>query len=80
MDMSRLSAEEKRLRDWQHFVQTEEIDDDVKQEFRETLKAFRNLLAKIWEQESVSEDDVNNLGDMRRRLTQLMEEARLHAR
>lgn len=80
MDLSRLSAEEKRLKDWQHFIDSEDMNPDVKNTFRDEIKAFRNLLARLWEQESVSEQDQHQLLDMRRKLSQLMEEARLLSR
>ncbi|MCB0329136.1 MAG: hypothetical protein KDD70_05720 [Bdellovibrionales bacterium] len=84
-DLSGLSRRQKRLKDWSHFLETEVSNSnlnnsEIRVQLTDTLKLYRNLIAKCWESESISRDDSASLTDLERQLEQLTEDARLLAR
>ena len=68
------------LRKITRFLEQEVTDDSVRLQMSETLKLYRNLIAKCWEDEAVSEDDGGSISTLERQLEQLAEDARLEAR
>jgi len=79
MDLSRLTARQKRLNDWDKYlseqgnVQTEAL----RAEIVTSLQEYRNVLASCWENNSLTAADEDKLRDIERDLERLHEQARL---
>ena len=80
MDLRSLTRKQKRLKDWTNFLEQEVVDDATRVSLTNELKNYRNLLAKVWEEERVSEEDEASIDDLERRIEQLADDARLLAR
>ena len=79
MDLATLTTKHKRFQDWSKFLQSELLSESLRLRTEDTLKAFRNVLAKCWESENVTPEDAQHIEDLERQLEQLNEEARLVA-
>ena len=79
MDLSRLAARQKRLKDWTAFLDQVHRE-ELRVEILDTLKLYRNQLAKCWEQETVPQEDYKHLFDLERELERLNEKARVTVR
>jgi len=79
MDFRRLAAKQKRIQEWTSAVQRTDVREDLRAEFVELLKEYRNLIAKCWEAEAVAENEASRLKILERRLQQMNEEARFFA-
>lgn len=77
MNLDRLAACQKRILAWQDFLETHEISNSVRLKTLDTIKEYRNLLVRCWEQNRITDEDVNHLNDLERRLEGLNEDARL---
>lgn len=79
MDLARISARQKRYRDWEEYlsepsnVQT----DELRSRITNTLQEYRSVLTSCWENSSVNEADEHKLQDLERELDRMHEEARL---
>lgn len=80
MDMTRIAAQQKRLRYWNEVLKKGIQDEALKLRFVDTVKLFRNLLARAWERGELLEEDITRLNDLTRQIEQLEEESRLFAR
>ena len=80
MKLSDLSRKQKRIQEWSSFLQEEKIDEDRRANFVEMLKSYKNLIAKCWESDLISEEDQKRILDWERRLEQCFDDARLVAR
>ena len=80
MNLRALSRKQKRLKDWSQFLESEVKHHEIRVQMADTLKLYRNLLAKCWESETVSEEDDATIQDLERQLEQMTEDARLLAR
>ncbi len=80
IDLQSLTRKQKRVKDWSELLAAGVPHTELKNAFTEKLKLFRNLLAKCWESEKISEEDEMQLEDLERQLEQLAEETRLAAR
>ena len=80
MNLSELPRKQKRIQEWSRFLREEKLDEDLRLHFVEKLKSYRNLIAKCWESDSVSDEDQGRISDWERQLEQCFEEARLVAR
>lgn len=76
MKLHSFAEKQKRLKSWTTFSQTEVHDESLRLKFVDTLKLYRNLMARCWEQEKITEEDVVELEDLERRLESLNEQAR----
>ena len=76
MELKLLAKKQKRLLFWTEFVESEVHDEQVRHETLATLKEYRELLARCWEAEAVSEDSQAQLEDLERKLEALNELAR----
>ena len=77
MDLSLLAVKQKRLANWQRVLQEQVVNADLKRTFFDSLKAYRNLLTKIWREGTVTGETAQELADLERTLDQLDERARL---
>lgn len=71
MELSDLASKQKRVQHWTAFVGSEVMPEELKARFIEALKCYKNLLAKVWQQSSISDDDVRHFEDLERRLQEL---------
>lgn len=79
MDLSSLTAKQKRLFDWTQSLSTPFPTDALRLKMEDTLKLYRNVLAKCWEAETITSDDEATINDLERQLEELSDEARLLA-
>lgn len=75
--LARLAARQKRASDWDNFLQTEVQDPEVKEKTAETLKQYRALLARCWEENRITGGEEQQIRDFERQLEFLNEEARV---
>lgn len=80
MDLRSLTRKQKRLKDWTAYLESEVSDKATKLSMTEELKLYRNLLAKVWEEEKITEEDQAEIEDLERKIEQLADDARLLAR
>ncbi|MCB0320699.1 MAG: hypothetical protein KDD60_07205 [Bdellovibrionales bacterium] len=80
MQFHTLSRKQKRLNFWTQFLEHEVHNDSLRLNMSDELKVLRNLLARCWEAQSVSNEDLSSIVDQERKLEQLAQEARLSAR
>ncbi len=79
MDLSSLTAKQKRLFDWTQSLNNPYPTDTLRLKMEDTLKLYRNVLAKCWEAELITPHDEAAINDLERQLEELSEEARLLA-
>ena len=77
MELSSLARKQKRIKDWSTYLEEHVFDEGLKRRTSETLQQYRNLIAKCWEQERISESDELHLVSLERELEELNEEARM---
>jgi len=77
MQLSELSAKQKRAHSWEIFLKSEVRSEDLRLRFVQSLNAYRALLAKCWEQGAISATDLHAIQTAERELEDLDEEARL---
>ncbi len=80
MELSRLSARQKRIQEWsRHLSDNHYWNESLKVRFVDTLKDYRNLLAKFWESGVFGKSEDSQLADLERQLEQLFNESRLRS-
>jgi hypothetical protein len=78
MELRELSRKQKRLNDWSQFLKSETTcTTPLGTQMAELLKRYRNLLARCWEEEFISENEQHALEDLERQLQQTMNDLRL---
>jgi len=77
MKLSQLAAKQKRVRDWSQFLETQVQPDDLKVRTSSRLKEYRNLLARCWQEQVITEKDEFAILSLERELVKLNEEARV---
>jgi len=77
MDLSQLAAKQKRVKDWSNFLENEVQPSDLKGRTASKLKEYRNLLARCWQDQEISEKDELAILSLERDLVRLNEEARM---
>ena len=77
MDLSRIAAKQKRLKTWTDFAHSDVQCEALKLKILDSLKDYRNLLAKCWENSAVSDIDMTKLEGLERELSDLNEQARM---
>lgn len=80
MKLSSLASKQKRAKDWEEFVKTEEVSEELCARTVEAVRDFRAVLARCWEKREITEADAAEIADRERRLEILNEEARLVAK
>ncbi|RMG41099.1 MAG: hypothetical protein D6719_09210 [Candidatus Dadabacteria bacterium] len=78
MELSELAARQKRLKFFSRILPHSLSDSRLKERAAELLNSYRNLLAKVWETQSITEDDRLKLLSLERELEELTEAARLN--
>lgn len=78
MDKSLISAKQKRLKEWTRLYEGADPG-PYRLKFLEALKSYRNLLAKCWETECVRSENLDQISDLERRLSQLADDLRLRS-
>lgn len=79
MKLATLAARQKRAKDWEEVIATENLSASLKDRMTTTLREYRELLVKCWEQQNVSVEDEIRAKDLERRLQELHGETRLVA-
>jgi len=79
MKLATLAARQKRAKDWEEVIATEKLSEDLKDRMGQTLREYRELLVKCWDQQNVSVEDEIRAKDLERRLQELHGESRLVA-
>ena len=79
MNLERLAAKQKRIREWSRQVQCGIGNEQLKLSIVDSLKDYRNLLAKCWEKGSLEHQEEKQVDEFERQLEQKFEEARLLA-
>ncbi len=79
MDLSRLAAFQKRLRDWEEYLSSPlNVHSTVlRQDILNSLQEYKSVLASCWENSSVTPADEAKLKDIERDLDRMHEDARL---
>lgn len=77
METGKLAEKQKRIKGWTKCLNELEDGDPRRLDLYDTLKKFRNLLTKCWEEEEVDEVSFNQIEDLERELEQLFKEAHL---
>jgi hypothetical protein len=77
MQLDRLAASQKRLKDLTEFANLEVRDANLKQLFTQTLQRYRNALASCWRSQQVSPEDSALLDSIERDLDTLFSQAHL---
>jgi hypothetical protein len=83
-----LTRKQKRIRDWTYCLESEfsapssgapanSEHEAVRIRFTESLRDYKNLIARCWENDSMGEKEAAEIEDLERRLEQLAEDARL---
>lgn len=75
-----LTRKQKRLKDWNEFLNHEVKDDHLHLQISDQLKALRNQLSKCWEKQETNEQDLMQIATLERSIEDLIEEARFLAR
>jgi hypothetical protein len=78
MELSTLTAKQKRIRSWSTFVNESVGPGPLKIKMEGSLTRFGELLNEAWETGNVSSELESRIVDMERQLEELLEEARLH--
>jgi len=79
MDLQELSRKQKRLHDWSQFLKDDAEEYSLRIQMAELLKRYRNILARCWEEEFISENQKKTIEDLERQLEQTMNDLRLAA-
>lgn len=79
MDMTSLTSKQKRLNDWMLALKEPFPTDALRLKVEDTLKLYRNVLAKCWEANALTSEDEATIEDLERQLEELNNEARLFA-
>jgi hypothetical protein len=77
MDLSRLTAKNKRYLDWLRYTNEELNDPSLRAPTLTLLEEFRTLIQRCWTAGKVTDQDSAALADLERRLEQLNQEARV---
>lgn len=80
MKLSEIAAKQKRLRYWADVADSRTYSEQLRVRMKDTLKLYRNLLTKCWENGEIADSDQDEVLDLERQLELLDEEARLHSR
>lgn len=79
MNLRRLAARQKRAQQWSKSVAQGNVREDLRVIFVDTLRRYKNHLAKCWEVQSIDSDEAHILLDLERQLQDLENESRLVA-
>ena len=78
MQLSSLSAKQKRILDWSKFIEEGGVQDPtLKRDTKAKLEALKGVIASCWKAQSISPGDEQKILDLERSLEHLNEEARL---
>jgi hypothetical protein len=77
MDLSRLTAKNKRYLDWLSYTNEELKDPSLREPTLALLAQYRSLIQQCWTAGKVSESDAAAIADLERKLEQLNQEARV---
>ena len=77
MELSSLGAKNKRVASWTKFAELEVQDFDVRAQMLDGLRAYRTLLARLWQAGQINQEDEKELLNLERKLESLSEEGRL---
>ncbi len=78
MDLSRLTAMQKRAHDWEDFIaQGGAQSRDLRVDTVATLTRYKHAIAYCWKNKEITANDVRTLEDLERKLEVLNERARL---
>jgi hypothetical protein len=77
MDLARIAALQKRIKDWSLLAKELGGESPVEKEIIEKLHSLRNLIATAWEQKSFPSDVVNQIKNLEHKLEELHDDARL---
>ena len=77
MEMHRLAAKQKRIREWSKALESCVNNEGLRVSIVDTLKNYRNLLAKCWEAGAISSQEQSDVEDLERQLEGLFDELRL---
>lgn len=79
MELSRLSAKNKRIQLWREFVTSGQVRDEVlRGRIVQKLSDFSSLLTNCWEEGAVSQQAEAAIYDLERELEDLNEQARMN--
>ena len=77
MEYLDLAEKQKRLKSWTDFAHSDVQCEALKLKMLASLKDYRNLLAKCWENRAASQADKDKLCSLERELSSFSEEARM---
>ena len=77
MDIARLTAKQKRLKDWLLAAEEECQDARLQRDFEQNLKTYAALLKKAWETGSVDSNLESEMTNLERKLSDQNDEVRL---
>ena len=77
MELTSLAIKNKRVKDWQHFAESEIFDDRLKSRVLQTLGLYKSTLLKVWHAGAASAEDEQKILDFERQLEEFNEQARL---
>ena len=75
--LSLLAGKQKRLLGWQEILEGSSLDPVLRQELFDTMKRYRNLLARVWKEGECSAELGVELGNLERELEKLDDYSRL---
>ena len=78
MELSELSRNQTRLQFLQSLLDNNEVtDEETRLKLVDTMKTYRNLIARCWETQTISEEDKTELANLDRKLEALHEDSRV---
>lgn len=77
MDKSRLVAKHKKAQEWERFLSSDIVADNIKSAIRSNLSNYRKLLSAVWEENEESPTLQKDLERYEQALENLNEELRL---
>jgi len=79
MELSNLAPKQKRIKAWTDFLNEHRphLPEELNALYSDTLKEYRNSIARCWEDGEVSVAHTEAISNLERRMEQLNEEARL---
>lgn len=77
MDISQLSAKQKRIQTFKEFLQNKSVSDEIREKVTTLLEVYGNILVESWKRGEVTQDAEYQMRDCERELEMLNDDIRL---
>ena len=77
MDISQLSAKQKRYREWKEFLNNASVPEKVKKSLEISLNEYGRFIVQVWDAGTITTDDDAHMQNIERQLEMLNDSVRL---